>query len=572
MRLSHLFFTTLRDDPADAEMPSHRLLVRAGYVRQLGAGIYSLLPLGFRVTKRVEQVIREELNAIGGQEMEMPVVHPADLWRETGRYDAIGPEMARFKDRGDRDMVLAMTHEEVVADLLRDIVRSYRQLPMIVYHFQTKFRDEPRSRGGLIRVREFVMKDSYSCDRDEAGLDEAYWAHHRAYTRIFERLGLGAIPVSSDVGMMGGSLAHEFMFLNPAGEDVLVLCEACGYAANRQVAPSTSPAPDAEALLPVEEIHTPGTTTIDSLAEFLGVPTSRTAKAVFMVTGDGRFVVAIVRGDFDLNETKLVNAIRATGGMRPAQLEEITSRGMQAGYGSPIGARDSVVVVDRLVAESPNLVAGANKPGYHLKNTNVGRDYTPDVIADIANVREGDACPNCGGTVILRNGIEIGNIFKLGTKYTKALGADYLGEDGERHPIVMGSYGIGLGRNVACVVEAHHDEKGIVWPAEVAPYPAHLVALGSNKNAEVSEVAERLYAAAAACGDASQLLYDDRDESPGVKLTDAELLGMPWILTVSPRSLAAGGVEVTERATGTRSVQSVEQVTEFLEGRALTPA
>ncbi|HEY4752332.1 MAG TPA: YbaK/EbsC family protein, partial [Candidatus Limnocylindrales bacterium] len=304
----------------------------------------------------------------------------------------------------------------------------------------------------------------------------------------------------------------------------------------------------------------------------LGVPTSRTAKAVFQVTGDGRFVVALVRGDFDLNETKLVNAIKATGGMRPAQLEEITSRGMQAGYGSPIGARDSVVVVDRLVAESPNLVAGANRPGYHLRNTNVGRDYTPDVIADIASVREGDACPNCGGTVILRNGIEVGNIFKLGTKYTKALGADYLGEDGERHPIVMGSYGIGLGRNVACVVEAHHDEKGIVWPAEVAPYPAHLVALGANKNAEVTEVAERLYAAAAACGDASQVLYDDRDESPGVKLTDAELLGMPWILTVSPRSLAAGGVEVTRRATGTRSVQSIEQVTAFLEGRALTPA
>ena len=243
MRLSHLFFTTLRDDPSEAEMPSHRLLLRAGYVRQLGAGIYSLLPLGFRVNKRVEQVIREELNAIGGQEMEMPVVHPADLWRETGRYDAIGPEMARFKDRAGRDMVLAMTHEEVVADLLRDIVRSYRQLPFIVYHFQTKFRDEPRSRGGLIRVREFVMKDSYTCDIDEAGLDTAYWAHHRAYTRIFERLGLATVAVSSDVGMMGGSLAHEFMFLNPAGEDVLVLCESCGYASNRQVAPTTAPGP-----------------------------------------------------------------------------------------------------------------------------------------------------------------------------------------------------------------------------------------------------------------------------------------------------------------------------------------
>ncbi len=572
MRLSNLFFTTLRDDPAEAEMPSHRLLLRAGYVRQLGAGIYSLLPLGFRASGRVEQVIREELNAISGQEMEMPVVHPADLWRESGRYDAIGPEMARFKDRGERDMVLAMTHEEVVADLLRDIVKSYRQLPFIIYHFQTKWRDEPRARGGLIRVREFVMKDSYSCDRDEAGLDKAYWAHHKAYTRIFERLGLAAIPVSSDVGMMGGSLAHEFMFLNPAGEDVLVLCESCGYAANRQVAPTTTAVPEAEDLLPVEEIHTPDTTTIDSLAQFLGVPTSRTAKAVFMVTGDGRFVVAIVRGDHDLNETKLVNAIKATGGLRPAQVEEILARGMQAGYGSPIGARDSVVVVDSLVAKSPNLVAGANKPGYHLKNTNVGRDYTPDVVADIANVREGDACPSCGGPIILRNGIEIGNIFKLGTKYTKALGAEYLGEDGERHPIVMGSYGIGLGRNLACIVEAHHDEKGIVWPAEVAPYPAHLVALGANRDPEVSKVAEALYAAATAAGTAREILYDDRDESPGVKLTDAELLGMPWILTVSPRSLKAGGVEVTNRATGERGVRSIDDVTAFLEGRLATPA
>ena len=572
MRLSHLFFTTLRDDPADAEMPSHRLLVRAGYVRQLGAGIYSLLPLGFRVNKRVEQVIREELNAIGGQEMEMPVVHPADLWRESGRYDAIGPEMARFKDRADRDMVLAMTHEEVVADLLRDIVKSYRQLPMIVYHFQTKFRDEPRSRGGLIRVREFVMKDSYTCDRDEAGLDVAYWAHHRAYTRIFERLGLKAIPVSSDVGMMGGSLAHEFMVLNPAGEDELVICEACGYAANRQVAPTTVDAPAPEDPLPVEEVATPDTTTIDALATFLDVPTSRTAKAAFFVTGDGRFVVAIVRGDFDVNETKLVNAVKAVGGLRPAQVEEIRERGMEAGYGSPIGARDAVVIVDELAARSPNLVAGANRPGFHLRNVNVPRDFTPDAVADIANVREGDRCPSCGGPVILRNGIEVGNIFKLGTKYTKALGAEYLGEDGERHPIVMGSYGIGLGRNVACIVEAHHDEKGIAWPAEVAPYRAHLVTLGGSREPTVIVAAEALYAAAEAAGPAREILYDDRDESPGVKLTDAELLGMPWILTVSPRSLAAGGVEVTDRATGERAVRSIEDVTAFLEGRAATPA
>jgi len=529
------------------------------------------LPLGFRVNQRVEQVIREELDAIGGQEMEMPVVHPADLWRETGRYDAIGPEMARFKDRADRDMVLAMTHEEVVADLLRDIVRSYRQLPVVIYHFQTKFRDEPRSRGGLIRVREFVMKDSYSCDRDEAGLDTAYWAHHRAYTRIFERLGLDAIAVASDVGMMGGSLAHEFMFLNPAGEDDLVLCEACGYASNRQVAPTTTAAPDAQAPLPVEEVETPDTTTIDALAAFLGIPASRTAKAAFFMTGDGRFIVAIARGDDDVNETKLVNATAAAGGLRPATVDEIRARGMEAGYGSPIGARDALVVVDSLAAASPNLVAGANRVGWHLRNTNVGRDYAPDITADIASVREGDACPTCGSAVILRSGIEVGNIFKLGTKYTVALGAEYLGEDGERHPIVMGSYGIGLGRSVACIVEAHHDAKGIAWPAEVAPYRAHLVAIGGNKDPQVLAIAERLHDLAAAGGSHNEILFDDRDESPGVKFTDAELLGMPWILTVSPRSLAAGGIEVTNRATGERASVPVGQVETFASGRAATP-
>ena len=563
MRLSQLFFTTLRDDPSDAEMASHRLLLRAGYIRQLGAGIYSLLPLGYRVNKRVEQVIREEIDRIGGQEMEMPVVHPADVWRRSGRYDTVGPELARFKDRGERDMVLAMTHEEVVAGLLADIVRSYRQLPMIVYHFQTKFRDEPRSRGGLIRVREFVMKDSYSCDRDPAGLDRSYQLHFEAYERIFKRLGLTTIAVSSDVGMMGGTGAHEFMVLNPSGEDVLVLCEACGYAANRQVAraPKADPAP--EDPRPREEVATPGTTTIATLARHLGIGEDRTAKAAFFVTADGRLVTAIVRGDHEVNETKLVNAIKATG-FRPAQVDEIKAAGMEPGYGSPIGARNTTVVVDDLVARSPNLVAGANKEGFHFRNVNVGRDFTPDLVADITNVQEGDPCPQCGGQVILRNGIEVGNIFKLGTKYTAAYGATYLGEDGEAHPIVMGSYGIGVGRNVACIVEAHHDDKGIVWPAEVAPYAAHLVAIGAAKDPRVTGTADQLHQLSIDAG--REILYDDRDESPGVKFTDAELLGMPTILTVSPRSLAAGGVEVTDRATGARETRPIEAVEALVRG------
>jgi prolyl-tRNA synthetase len=570
MRLSQLFFTSLRDDPADAEMASHRLLVRAGYVRQLGSGIYSLLPLGFRVNKRVEQIIREEMDRIGSQEVEMPVVHPADIWKASGRYDAIGPELTRFKDRNGRDMVLAMTHEEVIGLLLADVIKSYRQLPVMLYHFQTKWRDEPRARGGLIRVREFVMKDAYSCDRDEAGLDASYEAQKGAYIRIFERLGLETKIVASDVGIMGGSQAHEFMVLNPAGEDVLVLCDACGYAANRQVARTPRPGPAAEEQLPREEVATPGTTTIATLAAFLGVGEERTAKAAFFVAGDGRLVTAIVRGDHEVNETKLANAAGATTGLRPATVDEIKAAGMEPGYGSPIGARDTVVVVDELVARSPNLVAGANREGYHFRNVNVGRDFTADVTADITNVQEGDACPVCGSPVKLANGIEVGNIFKLGTKFTDAAGATYLGEDGREHPIIMGCYGIGIGRNVACVVEAHHDEKGIIWPEEVAPYAAHLVAIGANRDPKVAEVADRLHELSLEAG--REILYDDRDESPGVKFTDAELLGMPWILTVSPRSLAAGGLEVTERATGERATRSIDEVEALIRGDGLVPA
>jgi prolyl-tRNA synthetase len=558
MRLSNLFFASLRDDPAEAEMISHKLLVRAGYVRQLGAGIYTLLPLGHRVTRRIEQVIREEIDAIGGQEMEMPVVHPAELWRESGRYAKIGPELVRFQDRSGRDMVLAMTHEEVVADLLRDVVKSYRQLPAIVYHFQTKFRDEPRARGGLIRVREFVMKDSYSLDADEAGLDRSYQLHYAAYERIFRRIGLQAVVVGADVGIMGGSLAHEFMVLNEHGEDTLVLCESCDYAANQQIAQVRKADPADEEMLATEEVATPGTDTIASLAELLGVGTERTAKAAFFVTGDGRLVTAIVRGDFEVNETKLSNAVKAIGGLRPAHAEEIRAAGMEPGYGSPIGAHGTTVVVDDLAARSPNLVAGANRSGFHVRNVNVGRDFAPDLVLDIVNARAGDPCPQCGAPVELRKGIEVGNIFKLGTDFTEKLNATYLAEDGSRHHVIMGSYGIGLGRNMACVVEEHHDDKGIVWPAAVAPYPAHLVALGAARDERVAAEAEGLYQRLTDAG--VEVLYDDRDESPGVKLTDAELLGMPLIVTISPRSLAAGGAEVTRRATGERSVVPIAEV------------
>jgi prolyl-tRNA synthetase len=490
--------------------------------------------------------------------MEMPVVHPADLWRESGRYAKIGPEMARLKDRSGRDLVLAMTHEEVVADLVRDIVSSYRQLPKILYHFQTKFRDEPRARGGLIRVREFVMKDSYSIDADDAGLDHSYKLHYGAYERIFARLGLDVVAVGSDVGIMGGSGAHEFMFLNPHGEDTLVLCDACGYAANQQIAAVAVVADEGEEPMPTEEVETPGTETIAALAALLEIPTSRTAKAAFFMTGDGRLVTAIVRGDFDVNDTKLANAVKAVRGLRPATGDEIRAAGMEPGYGSPIGAHDTVVVMDALAARSPNLVAGANRPGFHLRNVNSGRDFTPDVTTDIASVREGDPCPQCAEPVRLAQGIEVGNIFKLGTDFTVALNATFLAEDGSRHHPVMGSYGIGLGRALACIVEAHHDEKGIAWPVEVAPYRAHLVAIGAQRDAAVGEAAEALYTRLTDAG--VSVLYDDRDESPGVKFTDAEMLGMPTIVTLSPRSLAAGGVEVTDRESGERSVRPIDEV------------
>ena len=408
MRMSRLFSQTLRDVPGEAELPSHQLLLKAGLVRPLSAGSYSYLPLARRALTKIEDIIREEMDAIGGQEITMPVVHPAALWQETGRWYQVGPEMTRFKDRADRDMVLAMTHEEVIADLVRQEVRSYRQLPCLLYQIQTKYRDEPRARGGLIRVREFTMKDSYSLDADWEGLDAQYRAHYQAYFNIFQRCHLPVIAVRSDVGMMGGQMAHEYMYLNPIGEDTLVLCDGCGYAANRQVAAARLPAAEAETPLPSEPVATPDTPTIEALAELLQVPTARTAKAVFFMAtiagGQGeedreRFVFAVVRGDSELNETKLANAIGARD-LRPAREEEIRAVGAEPGYASPVGLQgdDVLLVVDELIPQSPNLVAGANKPGYHLRNTNYGRDYTAAQVADLVLARDGDACAQCVGT------------------------------------------------------------------------------------------------------------------------------------------------------------------------------
>lgn len=547
MKMSHLFGQTLREAPADAEFVSHQLLVRAGYVRQLGAGIFSALPLARRVLTKLENIMREEINAIGGQEMTMPVVHPADIWKETGRWYEIGSEMGRFKDASGRDMVLAMTHEEVVTDLVRNIIHSYRQLPALVYHIQTKWRDEVRSRGGLIRVREFTMKDSYSLDADWEGLDKQYRAHYQAYFNIFHRCGLDVIAVESDVGMMGGKKAHEFMYLAPIGEDTLVLCDACGYTANRQVATFQKPSPPAEEPQPLQKVATPGTKTIADLAAFLAIPESKTAKAVFLVatvsedqTDVEKFVFAVVRGDMELNETKLTNAVKAKA-LRPAHEEEIRAIGASPGYGSPVGiSADVLIVVDDLVAQSPNLVAGANEDGYHYLNVNYGRDFNASIVTDIVAAEDGYACPECGAALRTSRGVEVGNIFKLGTRYSAAMGATFLDKEGKAQPVIMGSYGIGSGRLLACIAEEYNDEYGLCWPITVAPFQVHLVALRGG-----FEVAKELYGDLEAAG--IEVLFDDRDESPGVKFNDADLIGVPIRLTVGGRSLKKGGVEMKAR-------------------------
>jgi prolyl-tRNA synthetase len=574
MLYSRLFSQTLREAPSEAETASHQLLLRAGFIRQHAAGIFASLPLARRTLARIETIMREEINAIGGQEVSMPVVHSADVWKETGRWQQIGTEMGRFKDKAGRDMVLAMTHEEIVADLVRGEIRSHRQLPALIYHIQTKWRDDPRPRGGLLRVREFTMLDSYSLDATWEGLDVQYRAHYQAYLNIFQRCGLPVVAVQSDTGMMGGKLAHEFMYLTPVGEDTLLFCDRCGYSANRQVARFAKPAPAAEAPLPVEKVPTPGTASIESLAALLQIPAARTAKAVFLVAtleqeGESRerFVFAVVRGDMEVNETKLANALGARD-LRPAQEDEIRATGAVPGYASPFGLKDVLVVADDLVPASPNLVAGANEAGFHLRNVNYGRDYTAAIVADIAAAREGDPCPECGGPLRASRGVEVGNIFKLGTRYSDALGCTFTDESGQSRPVIMGSYGIGLGRLLACIAEQHHDERGLAWPVSVAPYPVHLVQLAS-KTGQSEQAAARLYQDLLAGG--IEALYDDRPESAGVKFMDADLIGLPLRLTVGERSLKNGGVEFKRRTGGEiRTValaEAVEQVKAELQER-----
>jgi prolyl-tRNA synthetase len=582
MRMSQLFSQTLRETPAEAEVASHQLLLRAGYMRQLAAGVFTLLPLGLRVMNRIAAILRQEMEAIGAQELLMPVVNPADLWRESGRWQAIDAELGRFVDRAGRDMVLAMTHEEVISDLVRREVRSYRQLPRLLYHIQTKWRDDPRPRAGLIRAREFMMKDSYSLDADWDGLDAQYRAHYQAYFNIFRRCGLDVQAVAADVGMMGGELAHEFMYLTSIGEDSLLFCDSCRYSANRQVATFRKPQPEQAKALPLQKVATPECKSIQALASFLDIPAAQTAKAVFLMASlqkeDSKagevFVFAIVRGDMEVNDTKLANAVKARS-LRPATEDEIRAVSAEPGYASPVGlprggaVAKMLCVVDELIPQSTNLVAGANQAGFHLRNVNYGRDYTADIVQDITAAQEGDACPNCGNAMRLVRGVEIGNIFKLGTRFSDAMGCKYLDKDGVEKPVIMGCYGIGLGRLLSCIAEEHHDDKGLIWPVTVAPYPLHLVALGAKREASpeatlgVSATAESLYASLQAAG--LEALYDDRAEAPGVKFNDADLIGLPLRLTVSERSLGQGGVEAGRRHQAERVILPLEGVIDWVQ-------
>jgi len=574
--VSNLFGSTLRHTPAEADLASHALLLRAGYVRQLAAGIFSLLPLGWRALRKIEHILREEMDRIGGQELSLPVVHPADLWQATGRWKQIDATLARFRDRRDRDLVLAMTHEEAVAFHAASEITSYRQLPALVYQVQTKFRDELRPRGGLIRVREFRMKDSYSLDRDQAGLERQYRAHYEAYERIGRRVGVPLTAVRSDTGMMGGAVAHEFMYLTPAGEDSLALCRQCGYAANRDVAEfALQPAAGEPAAL--EEVHTPGAATIDDLAAYLGIAPRQTAKMVFYAAatdaagaGDASatgaesvtVVAAVVRGDLDVNPIQ-VQHLAGVGELRPAHEDEIAATGMVPGFASPVGIDpgEAIFVVDRQVAGSANLVMGANRADYHLRNVCCLRDYRPTVVGPVAAAFDGAPCASCGTPLRLARGVEVGNIFQLGTRYSDALQARFTDEAGTVHPVVMGSYGIGLERLLACVAEEHRDEHGLVLPVTVAPYQVALVALARKE--ETWRAAERVFADLVAAG--IEVLYDDRrDLSAGVKFNDADLRGLPLRVVIGERSLAAGGAELSHRGQRDRRTVPLEALPDTL--------
>jgi prolyl-tRNA synthetase len=571
--MSRTFGKTLREAPADAEMISHQLLIRANFVRPVGAGIYVFMPFGYRVLRKLWSIMAQEMDAIGGQEMWMPNIHPSPLWQATGRWDTVDVLM-KVKAAGGREYALSATHEEIVVDLALREIDSYRDLPKMVYHISKKFRDEPRARGGLLRLREFVMKDAYSLDTSEDALDDYYPSMVQAYFNIFDKCGVPTIAINADVGMMGGKTSQEFVVPHPQGEDLFIACSECDYAANVEAAEFVREGERPADLDDLVKVATPDCTTIADVADYVGVQTSQTLKAVFywwtpfgVPEADGRFVFGIVRGDLEVNEVKLNNALGG-GTLRAATDDEIRATGATPGYASPIGLKIAseliqtgvYVIVDHSVEAGGNFVVGANDEGYHYTGANYPRDFAISQMADIAQAGAGHKCPQCGGRIEAKRAIEAGHCFKLGTRFSEATDATYLDDNGQKQLIYMGSYGIGLDRLMAIIVELHHDKDGIIWPETVAPFEVHLIHIG--KGEEVKDTADAVYDALTKAG--FSVLYDDRNASPGVKFKDADLIGVPWRLTVGARSLAKGGIEVKRRSEEERTLVATADLVDHL--------
>ncbi|MBQ9633731.1 MAG: proline--tRNA ligase [Schwartzia sp.] len=555
MRTSQLYAPTLREVPAEAEVISHKLMLRAGMIRKAAGGLYTYLPLAWRTIKKIEQIIREEMDAAGGQEIAMPIVQPSELWKETGRWEVYGDEMFRVNDRHGREFCLGPTHEEMVTSIVRDEVRSYKQLPLMLYQIQNKYRDEIRPRFGLMRGREFIMKDLYSFDKDEEGMRVSYKKMYDAYTNIFTRCGLTFRPVEADNGAIGGGGSHEFTVLADAGESSIAYCEKCDYAASDEKAELKTIRAEAEDQLPLEKVATPGTKTIALLADYLKVPVEKTIKAVAYQTEKDEVVLAFVRGDHEVNEVKVLNAVGAIA-LRMADETAIRAVGGEPGFMSPIGVKKGTkIVVDVTVMEMVNAVAGANEADAHYKNVTPKRDFGEPIVADIRLVQEGDPCPHCGAPLKTTRGIEAGQVFMLGTKYSEALHATFLDESGKEKPLVMGCYGIGVGRTMAAAIEQNNDKDGIIWPRAIAPFEVVVVPVNA-KVPEQLELAEQIYSELKAAG--VDVLLDDRKERAGVKFKDCDLIGYPLRVTVGPKTVEEGTIELRIRKTGETFVETKE--------------
>ena len=550
MRASNLYAPTLRNTPAEAEIVSHQLMYRAGMIRKVAGGMYTYLPLGWRVIRKIEEIIREEMDEAGGQEVAMPILQPSELWEESGRWAVYGDEMMRMKDRHGRSFCLGPTHEEMITDLVRDEVSSYKQLPLMLYQIQDKFRDERRPRFGLMRSREFIMKDLYSFDKDVEGMNESYQKMYDAYTNIYSRMGLKFRPVEADNGAIGGGHSHEFTVLAEAGESNIAYCTKCDYAASDEkaaLAPLEIPAEDA---LPLEKTATPDATTIEALTKFLNIPLEKTIKAVAYQTDTDELVLAFVRGDHEVNEVKVINQLEGALELRMADEDAIRAAGGFAGFLSPIGIQEGTkILIDSTVMNMSNAVAGANEEGFHYKNVNPKRDFTQEsiVVADLRMVHEGDACPHCGAPLAMTRGIEAGQVFTLGTKYSQAMGATFLDETGKEKPLYMGCYGIGVGRTMAAAIEQNNDEQGIIWPRAIAPFEVVVVAVNAKKEDQLA-YAEQIYAECRKAG--MDTLLDDRRERAGVKFKDCDLIGYPLRVVIGPKAVEEGQIEVKVRKTG----------------------